>query len=90
MMCAAVLANAKAWQQCSACCAYLQDDPHDDFQHLLQDLSNAGQELPENTDLIWGSSEELEGTHAGSSSSDSVLQSESPIISKVGWHGSDW
>eukprot|EP00878_Enallax_costatus_P013437 GHUV01014051.1.p1 GENE.GHUV01014051.1~~GHUV01014051.1.p1 ORF type:complete len:323 (+),score=98.56 GHUV01014051.1:250-1218(+) len=61
---------------------YCQDDPHDDFQNLLQDLSNSGQEVAENTDLIWSSSEDLDATHAVPSSSDSVLQSESPIISK--------
>jgi hypothetical protein len=63
--------------------ACLQEDPHDDYSHLLQDLSG-GEGLQESTDLIWGSSDELAATHqAGSSSSDSALETESPIISKV-------
>jgi hypothetical protein len=62
----------------------LQDDPHDEFQHLLQDLSGSGEELHETTDLLWGSSNELTGTRrARSTSCDSVLQSESPAVSKV-------
>lgn len=63
---------------------YCQVDPHDDFQHLLQDLSNAGKEVAEDTDLIWSSSEDaLEAApQVTPSSSDSVLQSESRMISK--------
>eukprot|EP00882_Tetradesmus_deserticola_P001273 GHRQ01001376.1.p1 GENE.GHRQ01001376.1~~GHRQ01001376.1.p1 ORF type:complete len:403 (+),score=157.03 GHRQ01001376.1:240-1448(+) len=57
-------------------------DPHDDYSHLLQDLS-AGEGLQESTDLIWGGSDELGVTHqAGSSCSNSALQSESPVVSK--------
>jgi hypothetical protein len=64
--------------------ASLQEDPHDDYSHLLQDLSG-GEGLQESTDLIWGSSDELGATHqAGSSSSDSALETESPMIIKVG------
>ncbi|WIA13427.1 hypothetical protein OEZ85_007007 [Tetradesmus obliquus] len=59
-----------------------QEDPHDDYSHLLQDLSG-GEGLQESTELIWGSSDELAAPHqAGSSSSDSVLQAESPMVSK--------
>lgn len=71
------------------CCCHLrggcvQEDPHDDYSHLLQDLSG-GEGLQESTELIWGSSDELAAPHqAGSSSSDSVLQAESPMVSKVG------
>lgn len=62
----------------------LQEDPHDDFQHLLQGLSGGGEELQQTTDLIWGSSDELGAeTRAGSSSSESALQSDSPMVSKV-------
>jgi hypothetical protein len=68
---------------CLPCC-FLQEDPHDDYSHLLQDLSG-GEGLQESTDLIWGSSDELAATNqAGSSCSDSVLQAESPMVSKVG------
>eukprot|EP00879_Flechtneria_rotunda_P009515 GHRR01009959.1.p1 GENE.GHRR01009959.1~~GHRR01009959.1.p1 ORF type:complete len:292 (+),score=110.59 GHRR01009959.1:1312-2187(+) len=62
--------------------AYCQEDPHDDLQHLLHGLSG-GEELPETTDLIWGSTDELTVTaRAGSSSCDSALQSESPMVTK--------
>ncbi|KAF6257154.1 hypothetical protein COO60DRAFT_34653 [Scenedesmus sp. NREL 46B-D3] len=57
-------------------------DPHDDYSHLLQDLSG-GEGLQESTELIWGSSDGVAVTHhAGSSCSDSALQSESPVVSK--------
>eukprot|EP00775_Hariotina_reticulata_P005340 gene5340-5577_t len=69
---------------------YCQDDPHDEFQHLLQDLSGSGEELHETTDLLWGSSDELTGTRrARSTSCDSVLQSESPAVSKGTKHARD-
>jgi hypothetical protein len=57
-------------------------DAHDDLQHLLQDLSGGGELHESNTELIWGSSAAT-GTvaaRAASSSSDSVLQSESPLV----------